>query len=40
MYNVFTEEISNIALNLNDDKKVQSIDSAETYISNEQGFYM
>ena len=40
MYNVFTEEISNIALNLNDDKKVQSIDSAEAYIWNEQGFYI
>ena len=31
MCNVFTEEINNIALNLNDDKKIQSTDSAETY---------
>ena len=31
MYNVFTEEINKIALSLNDDKRIQSIDSIETY---------
>ena len=30
-HNVFTEEISKIALSSNDDKRMQSIDSAETY---------
>ena len=30
-HNVFTEEINKIALNSNDDKKMQSIDSIETY---------
>ena len=30
-YNVFTEEINKIALSLNDDKRMQSIDSIETY---------
>ena len=28
---VFTEEINKIALSLNDDKRMQSIDSIETY---------
>ena len=31
-YNVFTEEINKIALSLNDDKIIQSIDSIETYV--------
>ena len=31
MRNVFTEEINKIALNSNDDKRMQSIDSIETY---------
>ena len=30
-HNVFTEEINKIALNSNDDKRMQSIDSIETY---------
>ena len=30
-YNVFTEEINKIALNSNDDERMQSIDSIETY---------
>ena len=30
-YNVFTEEINKIALSSNDDKRMQSIDSIETY---------
>ena len=30
-YNVFTEEINRIALISNDDKRIQSIDSKETY---------
>ena len=30
-HNVFTEEISKIALNSNDDKRMQSIDSIEIY---------
>ena len=30
-HNVFTEEINKIALSSNDDKKMQSIDSIETY---------
>ena len=30
-YNVFTEEINKIALISNDDKRMQSIDSIETY---------
>ena len=30
-HNLFTEEISKIALSSNDDKRMQSIDSAETY---------
>ena len=28
---IFTEEINKIALSLNDDKRIQSIDSIETY---------
>ena len=31
MQNVFTEEIDNIALSSNDHKRMQSIDSVETY---------
>ena len=31
MHNVFTEEINKIALSSNDDKRMQSIDSIETY---------
>ena len=31
-HNVFTEEINQIALSLNDDKRIQSIDSIETYV--------
>ena len=30
-HNVFTEEIDKIALGSNDDKRMQSIDSIETY---------
>ena len=30
-YHVFTEEINTIALSLNDDKRMQSINSIETY---------
>ena len=30
-HNVFTEEINNIALSSNDNKRMQSIDSIETY---------
>ena len=30
-HNVFTEEIKKSALSSNDDKKIQSIDSIETY---------
>ena len=30
-HNVFIEEINKIALSLNDDKRMQSIDSIETY---------
>ena len=30
-YNVFTEEVNKIALIANDDKRIQSIDSTETY---------
>ena len=30
-YNVFTEEINKIVLSSNDDKRMQSIDSIETY---------
>ena len=30
-HNVFTEEINKIALSSNDDKRLQSIDSIETY---------
>ena len=30
-HNVFTEEIKNIALSSNDEKRMQSIDSIETY---------
>ena len=29
--NVFTEEVNNIALSANHDKRIQSIDSVETY---------
>ena len=32
-HNIFTEEINRIALSSNDDKKIQSIDSIETYVS-------
>ena len=32
-HNVFTEEINKIALSSNDDKRIQSIDSTETYAS-------
>ena len=31
MHNVFAEEIREIALSSNDDKRMQSIDSMETY---------
>ena len=31
MHNIFTEEINNIALSSNEDKRKQSIDSIETY---------
>ena len=31
-HNVFIEEINNIALSSNDDKRIQSIDSIETYV--------
>ena len=31
-HNVFTTEINKIPLNLNDDKRTQSIDSIETYV--------
>ena len=31
-HNVFTEEINKIALILNDDTRVQSIESTETYV--------
>ena len=30
-HDVFTEEVNKIALSLNDDKRIQSIDSIETY---------
>ena len=30
-HSVFTEEVSKIALSANDDKRIQSIDSIETY---------
>ena len=30
-HNLFTEEINKTALNANDDKRIQSIDSVETY---------
>ena len=30
-HTVFTEEINNISLSSNDDKRMQSIDSVETY---------
>ena len=30
-YNLFTEEINKIALSANDNKRIQSIDSVETY---------
>ena len=30
-HNIFTEEINKIALSSNDDKRMQSIDSIETY---------
>ena len=32
-HNVFTEEINKIALSSNDNKRIQSIDSIETYAS-------
>ena len=31
MHNVFTEEVNKITLSANDDKRIQSIDSTETY---------
>ena len=31
-HNVFTEEINKIALSSNDDRRIQSIDSIETYV--------
>ena len=31
MHNVFTEEVNKITLSANDDKKIQSIGSIETY---------
>ena len=31
-YNVFIEEVKEIALNTKDDKRIQSIDSMETYV--------
>ena len=31
-HNVFTEEINKIALGSNDDKRMESIDSIETYV--------
>ena len=31
-HNVFTEEINKIALNSNDDKRMQSVDSIETHV--------
>ena len=31
MHNAFTEEINNITLSLNDNKRMESIDSIETY---------
>ena len=30
-HNIFTEEVNKIALSANDDKRIQSIDSVETY---------
>ena len=30
-YNLFTKEVNNIALSANDDKRIQSITSIETY---------
>ena len=30
-YNVFTDDINKVALSSNDDKRMQSIDSIETY---------
>ena len=30
-YNVFTKEVNQIALSANDDKRVQSVDTIETY---------
>ena len=37
-HNVFTEEMNKIALSSNDDKRIQSIYSTETYIWNRQRF--
>ena len=37
-HNVFTEEMNKIALSSNDDKRIQSIYSTETYIWNKQRF--
>ena len=37
-HNAFTEEINKIALSSNDDKRMQSIDSTETCIWNDQRF--
>ena len=31
-YNVFIEEVNEIALSTKDDKRIQSIDSMETYV--------
>ena len=37
-HNFFTEEMNKIALSSNDDKRIQSIYSTETYIWNKQRF--
>ena len=37
-HDFFTEEINNVNLNSNDDKRIKSIDSVETCIWNEKGF--
>ena len=31
MHNVFTKEVNKITLSANDDKRIQSVDSIETY---------
>ena len=35
-HNVFTVKVNNIALSANNDKRIQSIDSVETFIWNKQ----